>query len=270
VAVSTTEAAQHIEGGSARSVAKKNNHFNLRAISQTDYADIAILLQAQLDSFRKVDDDGYVPHHLRLSGLTTMLHNNATACVRDFAMPRINKLGGTDSMWDLVDDNKLLFCHVQGYKPRVLRLEQGQDRGLLQRGQGRDFRNSRDADRREGLPPWGCDYERREGPGFRDHGQGGGCFGDRGSGRGRPGDIPRDRPVRLDQRHCPFLPGIICTACKRTGHKALSCDMLAIALFVEHHKNQLTNSEKTSIEDKWVARWKDKLGQPTHTPRQVM
>ena len=46
--------------------------------------------------------------------------------------------------------------------------------------------------------------------------------------------------------------------------------MLAIALFVERHKNQLSDSEKSSIEDKCVARWKDKIGQPTRTPRQVM
>lgn len=47
---------------------KKNNHFDARthsciflwAISQTDYADIVTLLQAQLDSHRSADDDGHV------------------------------------------------------------------------------------------------------------------------------------------------------------------------------------------------------------------
>ena len=46
--------------------------------------------------------------------------------------------------------------------------------------------------------------------------------------------------------------------------------MLAIALSVEHHKKQLSESEKLAIKENWIARWKDKVGQPAHTPCQVM
>ena len=46
--------------------------------------------------------------------------------------------------------------------------------------------------------------------------------------------------------------------------------MLAFAIFVEKHRNSLSDSEKSAIEDKWISRWKDKIGQPTRTPRQVM
>jgi len=46
--------------------------------------------------------------------------------------------------------------------------------------------------------------------------------------------------------------------------------MLAIALFVDRHKDRLSDAEKSSIEDKWISRWKDTVGQPTRTPRQVM
>jgi hypothetical protein len=46
--------------------------------------------------------------------------------------------------------------------------------------------------------------------------------------------------------------------------------MLAIAIFVEKHRNSLSDSAKSAIEDKWISRWKDKIGQPTHTPWQVM
>ena len=46
--------------------------------------------------------------------------------------------------------------------------------------------------------------------------------------------------------------------------------MLAIALSVEHHKKQLLESEKLAIKENWIARWKDKVSQPAHTPCQVM
>ena len=46
--------------------------------------------------------------------------------------------------------------------------------------------------------------------------------------------------------------------------------MLAIALFIECHKKQLSESEKLVIKKNWIARWKDKVGQPANTPCQVM
>ena len=46
--------------------------------------------------------------------------------------------------------------------------------------------------------------------------------------------------------------------------------MLALALFIERHKMSLSNVEHNKIESKWIARWKERLGHPAHTPRQVM
>jgi hypothetical protein len=46
--------------------------------------------------------------------------------------------------------------------------------------------------------------------------------------------------------------------------------MLALALFIEHHKQSLSDSDCNEIETKWIARWKERLGQPSRTPRQVM
>ncbi len=63
---------------------------------------------------------------------------------------------------------------------------------------------------------------------------------------------------------------MICAACKRRGHPASSCDMLAIAFFVDHHKNHLSENEKLSIKEKWIAHWKDKVGHPNCMPHQVM
>jgi hypothetical protein len=46
--------------------------------------------------------------------------------------------------------------------------------------------------------------------------------------------------------------------------------MLALALFIERHKQSLSDSDCNEIETKWITRWKERLGQPVRTPRQVM
>ena len=219
------------------------------------------LLQAQLDSHCSSHDDGYIPHHLRLSGLANLIHNNAKARVSNFAAPRLHKLDGMEPVWNLVDKDELPFCHVQGYEPRILRIEQGRDR----REHGTSFRDNR---RESSTTQFGSrNNNHTNNSGFHDQVP----FNSRyGNGGKRPSDSATGRPIRPDQRRRPFLPGVICAACKRTGHEASSCDMLAIAIFVEKHRNSLSDGEKSAIEDRWILRWKDKIGQPTRTPRQVM
>ena len=145
-----------------------------------------------------------------------MIHNNAKARIRDFAAPRIHKLDGMDSVWDLVDDDELPFCHIQGYEPRVLRLNQGRDRG---RGREYDRRESPSlrGDRREGssLRSGNRDYDRRDNSGFHDRAPGRSRYGDCGN---RPSDTAPGRPVRPDQRRCPFLPGVICAELRHARH----------------------------------------------------
>ena len=47
--------------------------------------------------------------------------------------------------------------------------------------------------------------------------------------------------------------------------------MLAIALFIDRYtKQDLNPSDKDRLEQQWLTRWKDKLGMPARTPRQVM
>ena len=267
--------------------AKKNNYFDvrtrtsifLRAIADSEYADIVTLLQAQVDSFRSTDgDDGYLPHHLRHSGIATLINTNAKARVRDFASPRINRAFGSssdgasaygsDQDWDAVDVEELPYYHVQGYTPRVCRLDQGRDRadngrdrGRLDQGRdradaGRDRDRYRDRDQDRGA------YRgRREQDSHRD-------LVPRDRGPLRPGARgPHGRALRPDQRRRPFLPGVNCAACKRAGHEASNCDMLAIALFIDRHKDRLSDAQKSSIEEKWISHWKEKVGQPTRTPR---
>jgi hypothetical protein len=62
-----------------------------------------------------------------------------------------------------------------------------------------------------------------------------------------------------------------CNACKRLGHEAPSCDMLAIALFLDKYiKHSLSDDDRRRIELNWVDRWKEQLGQPQCSPTQVM
>ena len=47
--------------------------------------------------------------------------------------------------------------------------------------------------------------------------------------------------------------------------------MLAIALFIDRYtKQDLSATDKDVIEQQWLKHWKDKLGMPARTPRQVM
>ena len=47
--------------------------------------------------------------------------------------------------------------------------------------------------------------------------------------------------------------------------------MLAIALFIDRYTNKdMSETDKTDIKHCWLVHWKDKLGMPARTARQVM
>ena len=67
------------------------------------------------------------------------------------------------------------------------------------------------------------------------------------------------------------MADVQCDACKRVGHVAKHCDMLATAICLERYmKHDLTASTCDSIEKDWLNRWHKRLGNPDRTPRQVM
>jgi hypothetical protein len=158
-------------------------------------------------------------------------------------------------MSDVLGDDELQFCHIQGYQQCVLRMEQGCDRGPGGRGPdclGFDWRQ-------------GFDHQ-------QDHST---LSSNRSSTSStlsseRGSATPRGRFSQPDQRCHSFLPDKRCDACKCIGHEAINCNMLALALFIEHHKQSFSDSELNEIESKWLARWKERLGQPACTPHQVM
>jgi hypothetical protein len=203
------------------------------------YANVVTLLQTQVDLYRNPDNDNFLPHHLQLNGIATLINNNAKAHVRDFATPRIHQVDGTDTDWDVLDKEEHPFCCVQGYTPRALRLEQGRDR----------FDQGHDQD---------CGYNRgrqdnRGSSCVRDCGHNDIRMKDRGSLGGCGGNAPQGRSLRPDQRCWPYMPDVICAACKRRGHPALSRNMLAITFFAECQMNQLSESKKSKIKENWIA-----------------
>jgi len=104
----------------------------LRNIQPYEYADVVTTRQSQVNAYLAEDDDGYLPANLCINGIATAIYMNASARVRDvgLASPRVWMVAGD---WDSttlppVSDDKLPLCGVQGYFPRVYRVEQGQDR----------------------------------------------------------------------------------------------------------------------------------------------
>ena len=229
--------------------AKKNMFFSsrdrttifLRAVTPSEYADVVTSLQTSVDAYRHPDNDGILPDHLRLDGIATLIHNNAKHRVRDLHSPRIHRVAGMDTTWDASEDDELPFCHVQGFSPRAFRTD--------------GYRPS------DNARPRGDDNHRSRG----------GSDGRYGIRQARPPpDKPQGRFARPDQRRRAYKPGVQCDACKRLGHDAANCDMLAIALYIDRYIKDSSDQDRSAIESRWVEKWNAKLGQPARTPRQIM
>ena len=238
--------------------AKLNFHYNdrtrsglfLRSVQSSQFADTITLLQSHINSYREEFEDGYLPPNLRLHGLATSLSQNALSRIRDIATPRARRLGCNQS---LLDD---ATSRVQGV-PSIYRMER--PRAMLgERAPRRD----------DGDLPRGRDYSDRsrtvrfppaQGP--PDH-------------RRDSSDRPHHGPGRLarpDRNRRPYMKDQQCAACRRVGHVAKHCDMLATAICLEKYmKTHLSPSLRDQVEKEWLDRWKEKLDNPIRTPRQVL
>jgi hypothetical protein len=236
--------------------ARDRTNIFLRAVAPSEYADVVTTIMTSVDTYRHPDDDGHLPDQFRLNEIAMLIHNNAKHRIRDVHTPRIHRIATAGGFFDVDDDDDVDDPHllVQGYSPRACRVDRQNDR-------------SAPSPRHHGM---------RFGERYSD--RGGGDRFDRGNGdrlgernKGPTPNAPTGRYTRPDQRRRPFKPGVQCSACKRIGHEAANCDMLAIALFIDRFtKNDLTATDKDRLEQQWLARWKDKLGMPARTPRQVM
>ena len=188
----------------------------LRAIMHSDYADTVTLLQSHVNSYREEYDTGFLPPHLRVHGLAESIHQNAQSRLRDIASPRVRRLDVGPSP-------------IQGppHSPMVYRYER-HDRQGATRDRDTPGGKGRDQDRR--AVSWGDDQRDNDHP----------C-----QHRGPASDRPRQRrgPPCPDRNRRPYLADVQCAACKRVGHVAKHCDMLATAICLERYmKHDLTTS----------------------------
>ena len=198
-------------------------------IQRSEYADVVTTLQSQVNAYLAPDDDdGFLPANLHINGIATAIYMNASARAHDvgLASPRVRRVAGEwdPTSWPPVPEDKLPLCGVQGYQPRACRVDQGQGR----------FRHPYERDGPAGRGGRGPDRD-RVGRGRREF--------DRDAQR----PSPRDRSIRPDLRRRSFLPGVQCGACKRIGHEAASCDMLAIALFLNRYIKSSKNGWSTQL-----------------------
>jgi hypothetical protein len=216
----------------------------LKAVASSKYTNIITTLQSNVDSYRHPDDEYFLPQQFCLTNIATLIHNNAKAQVHDLGHRQINRVAGWNSMSDILEDDELQFCHIQGYQPRILCITEGRDQGT----------GGCVLDRKGFYQQQGYDHQQDRSP--------------TSGGRGSPN--PRGHFAWPGQCCCSFLPDKQCDECKRIGHEAVNCSMLALALFIERHKQSLLDLKCNKIESTWLARWKERLGQPVHTPCQVM
>ena len=158
-----------------------------------------------------MDDDGYLcylPASLCIMGLAHQLNKAAKLRAKSI-LPRVNRLDGASNAWPFE-------VPIQG-SPQVFRM----DAGGRDRPPPRDGRDGRDTRGGRGFQP------RPFTPGGRN-----------GGSRPPPADHPRGCFVRPDRNGRKWDPDLICDACRRSGHTASQCDMLAIAIFIEKYKKE--------------------------------
>jgi hypothetical protein len=224
----------------------------LHTVQFTEFADTVTTLLLHVNSYQMDYDNGYLPPHLCLHGLATSIHQTTQSWLRDVISPRVRRVLEDDDFLDGRDSLNNL-PRVQGV-PRVNWMnrdnKQASDDHTWGRGRGNPWVGNR-----HNVPHRSCPSP-SEGTPARGHG----CF-PHGPGR----------LARPDCNRRLFLPDVQCAACKQVGHVAKHCDMLATAICLEWYmKHDISPTICDSIEKEWLDRWRERLGHPTNTPRQVM
>ena len=226
----------------------------LQAITAPAYVDAANTILINVHNFYSSEFDATLPPALCIMGIANQLHEQAVKRAAA-VIPRARRLAhAQDDAYD-----------YQPEYPSASRMDGNRrwpDRTASADRQPRPERGYRDDTRQDR-------YDRgRDGPiGRSGHGaprpvvQG---------SRGPPRQTSsRGRYVRPDRNRGAYLPDTICDACRRPGHVAATCDVLAMALFIEKYKQDISSDLKDKLERDWIARWKDTVGSH-RPPRRVM
>jgi hypothetical protein len=205
----------------------------LRAIQHLDYANRVTTMQSHVDLYREEYDTGFLPPHLRLHGLAESIHQNAQNCLWDVIAPRICQFDMNGSQVQGLPDSPSI--NRLGWSDRPNIGNGGYPRGNWERlCHGRDDARGHDSHSTK-RPRQQC---------------------------GLP---------RLNRNRRPFLAEVQCEACKRVGHVAKHCDMLATAICLKRYmKQDLSPSTHDAIEKEWLTKWRERLGNPTVTSCRVL
>ncbi len=210
--------------------------------------DVITTLQAHIDTYLSKQDFGYLPPNLCMMGLASQMNKNARARVRE-VLPRVARRVA----WEQ-DGWHPLTPEIQGYHlNQIFSTETPRDRMQYDyAGSCMPERHFEGRDYCRGAPH----QSPLEAP--------------RGCPRHPARDGPRGRYARPDHNRRQWDPYITCAACKRRGHPAANCNMLAMALFLEKYNRLMSNTDRNKIKTAWLQRWKDNLGNPSRLPRKVM
>ncbi len=196
----------------------------LQAIREPAYVDVITTLHAHIDTFQS-EDFGYLPPHLCMMGLATQMHKNARARVRDIFPTARRAHGFQDPL-------------IQGFvPPQVYRLDNNKSYNTATTSDLSAMTLSRSGGREGGWPLLNTQHVSIQGRAREPHNTMIGC----------------GHYARPDHNQQSWDPDIVCAACKRRGHPASKCDMLAMALFLEHYiKSTMTSTDRDKIESAWL------------------
>jgi hypothetical protein len=197
-----------------------------------------------VETFQDPYDKDYLPRHLCLMGFAQWLDKNQRLHVHE-VIPCVRCIQGFGNHSGF---NPQPSYDDHGYNPQVYCTDIG-GRGCDARGYDNCFDGGH-----------GCDAQGTDGAD--------GC----------PRYLARGRDtVNWGCYACPdhnqrvFDKDLQCDACKRVGHAAATCDVLAHALFLtKYMKHSLDEKNREKLEMAWLDCWRAQLGKPLHTPHTVL